>query len=60
MWEYSRIEREIVKEHTLTLMGTSMKWNGRMRNRLHRKLTLMEKGNEGDKYVGDWKDGKRA
>ena len=45
MWEYSRMEREMVKVHTLLKMEVSMSGNGRMGNGLGREPTLMEKGN---------------
>ena len=44
MWEYSRMEREMVKEHTLSLIEESMLGNGRMGNIMIREhgLSLME------------------
>ncbi len=35
----------MVKEHTRTLMETSMEGNGRMGNGMGREPTIMEKGN---------------
>ena len=40
IWEYSRMEREMVKEHTLTLMETSMKGNRRMGNIMVKEHSL--------------------
>ena len=45
MWEYSKMEREMVKVHTITLMETSMKGNGRMGNIMVKEHTHTEKGN---------------
>ena len=36
------MEREMVKEHTLTLMETSMKGNGRMGNIMVKEHTLLK------------------
>ena len=43
MWEYSRMEREMVKEHILTLLETGMEGNGRMINTTV-KVHGLEKG----------------
>jgi len=47
MWEYSKMEREMVKVHTITLMETSMKGNGRMGKnmvKVHSLLLMEENG----------------